>query len=366
MPSSLVLSEALSIPNKINHFSLNDKNNYLEISNLISEKKIDYVVTVARGTSDCAALYLSYMFAKYLGLPTYSMPPSIITLEESKFDFSRALVFIISQSGKSEDLVECHKMVKNMGAKTILISNNLNSPIIKTSNYFFDINAGEEKSVAATKTFVLSLLIILKLVFSTLNNKDINKHIEKLSDHLILDSKNHAKNYFNEARQKIFSNVILDNLDNQNQWNPNILDKTISNGYIISRGVGYAISNEISLKFKELCQEMIEPFSSAEVMHGPKSLIENSFKLFTISLRDKSGMIVAKDSNQIISLTNLHYEITYDENSNTKLRYNTNEMIELDPIIVLSKFYPWIVNYSFEKGLDPDNPRYLTKVTQTF
>ena len=111
---------------------------------------------------------------------------------------------------------------------------------------------------------------------------------------------------------------------------------------------------------------MIEPFSSAEVMHGPKSLIENSFKLFTLSLRDKSGMIVAKDSSQIISLTNLHYEITYDENSNTKLKYNTSEMIELDPIIVLSKFYPWVVNYSFEKGLDPDNPRYLTKVTQTF
>ncbi len=308
MSNSQVLSEALSIPNKINHFILNDKNNYQEISSLISEKKIDYVVTVARGTSDCAALYLSYMFAKYLGLPTYSMPPSIITLEESKFDFSR--------------------------------SNNLTSPIIKTSNYFFDINAGEEKSVAATKTFVLSLLIILKLVFNTLNKKDINKHIEKLSDHLILDSKN--------------------------QWNPNLLDKTISNGYIISRGVGYAISNEISLKFKELCQEMIEPFSSAEVMHGPKSLIQNSFKLFTISLRDKSGMIVAKDSNQIISLTNLHYEITYDKKSNTELLYSPNDMIELDPIIVLSKFYPWIVNYSFEKGLDPDNPRYLTKVTQTF
>ena len=183
-------------------------------------------------------------------------------------------------------------------------------------------------------------MIILKLVFNTLNKKDINKHIEKLSDNLILD--------------------------NQNQWNSNMLDKTISNGYIISRGVGYAISNEISLKFKELCQEMIEPFSSAEVMHGPKSLIENSFKLFTLSLRDKSGMIVGKDSSQIISLTNLHYEITYDENSKTKLRYNTSEMIELDPIIVLSKFYPWIVNYSFEKGLDPDNPRYLTKVTKTF
>ena len=152
----------------------------------------------------------------------------------------------------------------------------------------------------------------------------------------------------------------------QNNWDINCVDSSINTGFILGRGVGFALSNEISLKFKELCQEQIEPFSSAEVMHGPKSLIENSFKLFTISLRDKSGMIVAKDSSQIISLTNLHYEITYDENSNAKLRYNTSEMIELDPIIVLSKFYPWVVNYSFEKGLDPDNPRYLTKVTQTF
>ena len=80
---SVVLDEALSIPDRINNFSLNDKNKYEDISKLILEKKIQYIVTVARGTSDCAALYSSYMFAKYLGLPTYSMPPSFITLEKS-------------------------------------------------------------------------------------------------------------------------------------------------------------------------------------------------------------------------------------------------------------------------------------------
>ena len=124
MNKSIVLTEALSIPKKINYFALNDKNNYRDISKLISQKKIQYIVTVARGTSDCAALYASYMFAKYLGLPTYSMPPSIITLEKSKFDFSKALVIIISQSGMSEDLIECENKSKLMGANTILISNN--------------------------------------------------------------------------------------------------------------------------------------------------------------------------------------------------------------------------------------------------
>ena len=339
MDNSIVLEEALSIPEKIKHFIINDKNNYEYISKLINEKKIQYIVTVARGTSDCVALYASYMFAKYLGLPTYSMPPSIITLENSKFDFSKALVIIISQSGLSADLVECENKSKQMGATTILISNNQKSPMVSTSNFFYYINAGEEKSVAATKTFVLSLLIIQKIIFNTLN-KNINNHIKKISEKLIKDS--------------------------NNQWNPKILNKSVDVGFIIGRGVGYAIANEISLKFKELCQEMIEPFSSAEVMHGPKSLIQDSFKVITMSLKDNSGKIVNKDSQEITKLTNLHYCITFNDKDNKNLFYNSYEFIELDPIIILSKFYPWIVKYSIEKGLDPDKPRYLTKVTKTF
>ena len=338
MNNSILLNEALSIPEKINNFVLSDKNNYENISKLITEKKIQYIVTVARGTSDCAALYASYMFAKYLGLPTYSMPPSIITLEKSQFDFSKALVIIISQSGLSEDLIECESKSKQMGANTVLISNNKKSPMVNSSNFFY-INAGEEKSVAATKTFVLSLIIILKLIFKTLG-KNINKHIEIVSEKLIQDS--------------------------HNQWNAKILDKAVDTGFIIGRGVGYAISNEMSLKFKELSQEMIEPFSSAEVMHGPKSLIQNSFKVFTMSLKDNSGKIVKRDSEEITSLTDLHYEISFNNKNKKNLFYNSYEFIELDPIIILSKFYPWIVNYSIEKGLDPDNPRYLTKVTKTF
>ena len=339
MDNSILLDEALSIPEKINHFILNDKNNYDDVSKLINDKKIQYIVTVARGTSDCAALYASYMFAKYLGLPTYSMPPSIITLENSQFDFSTALVIIISQSGLSADLIECEIKSKQMGATTILICNNQKSSMINTSNYFYYINAGMEKSVAATKTFVLSLLIIQKIIFNTLG-KNINNDIRNISEELIKDSKN--------------------------QWDPKILDKSVDVGFIIGRGVGYAIANEISLKFKELCQEMIEPFSSAEVMHGPKSLIQNSFKVFTMSLKDNSGKVVYKDSKEITKFTNLHYEISFEDKNKKNLLYNSYDFFELDPIIILSKFYPWIVKYSIEKGLDPDKPRYLTKVTKTF
>ena len=338
--SSLVLKEALSIPSCINKFVNNDLNNYDEIAELIKKKKFKFIVTIARGTSDCAALFGSYIFAKYLGLPTYSMPPSIITLEKSKFDFSAALVIVISQSGVSKDLIECEESVRKMGGKTLIISNNTNSPMINRSHYFFNMNADKEKSVAATKTFVMTLLVLLKLTFYSASKKKITSLIDQLSEHLIQDSKN--------------------------QWNVESVDISISTGFILSRGVGFALSNEISLKFKELCQEQIEPFSSAEVMHGPRSLIQNSFKLFILSMNDYSGRSVQKDSKELMRYTNLSYEISFNKSNNLKFFYPSFKLSELDPIVIMTKFYPWVVNYSFKKGLDPDNPRYLTKITQTY
>jgi len=340
MVSSLVLDEALSIPTIVDQFSNADKNPYESIAKLINQKKIKYVVTVARGTSDCAALYSSYIFAKYLGLPTYSMPPSIITLEQSKFDFSEALVLVISQSGKSEDLVECERKSRSMGARTIIITNNVDSPIINEANYFMNMYAGEEKSVAATKTFTQTLLVLIKLVFICLGKKNINDDIKKLSEIIVNDS--------------------------SNEWNADIIDKSINTGFVIGRGVGFALSNEISLKFKELCQEMIEPFSSAEVMHGPKSLIENSFKLFLLGMNDKSGLTVNKDVSELKNYTNLVYEMSSNSNTKSDFFYPSNKILELDSVILMSKFYPWIIRYTIAKDLNPDVPRYLTKVTQTF
>lgn len=340
MDDSLVLEEALSIPTIIDQFSNIDDNPYDSIAQLISQKKIKYVVTIARGTSDCAALYSSYIFAKHLGLPTYSMPPSIITLEQTKFDFSEALVIVISQSGKSTDLVECEKKSRLMGARTVIITNNVDSPIVKEANYFLNMFAREEKSVAATKTFTQTLLVLIKLVFICLGKKNINDDIKKLSEIIVNDS--------------------------INEWNTDIIDKSINTGFIIGRGVGFALSNEISLKFKELCQEMIEPFSSAEVMHGPKSLIENSFKLFLLGMNDKSGLTVNNDVHELKNYTNLIYEMSSNKNVKSDFFYPSNKILELDSVILMSKFYPWIIRYTISKGLNPDEPRYLTKVTQTF
>jgi len=337
--TSKVLEEANSIAEKIAIFNQNDANSYHLIAKKISEKKIKHIITIARGTSDCAALYASYLFAKTLGLTTYSLPPSIITLENSNFDFSNSLIIVISQSGLSEDLIKCEKASREMGGETIILSNNLNSPMVNSANYFFNINAGEEISVAATKTFILSLLNIVKLVAIIKNDKEMLNNILKLPKYL--------------------------NKELNNPWEAELIDKNISNGFIISRGLGYALSTEISLKFKELCQEQIEPFSSAEVMHGPKSLIQNSFKLFTLSLNDPSGRSVKVDAEKLMNITNKVYEIKSNSTNNSNFIFKTLNSPELDSIIIMAKFYPWIIKYTVLKGLNPDKPRYLTKVTRT-
>ena len=336
---SKVLEEALSVAQVISKFNINDKNPYKDLKKNFLNKKIKLIVTVARGTSDCAALYASYLFAKSLGLPTYSLPPSQITLESSKFDFSSALVLIISQSGLSEDLIQCEKSTRLMGALTMILTNNVNSPIIKNANYYFDMYAGKEESVAATKSFILSLLNIIKLVAIISDNHPILNKINNLPD-------------------------IIE-VENQKEWDPSIVDNQLSNGFIVSRGLGYALSTEISLKFKEFCQEQVEPFSSAEVMHGPKSLIQDKFKLFVLILIDKSGRIVSKDTNQLKKMTQKTYEILPESDTHSFFTYKSSNFVELDSVILMSKFYPWIIKYSQLKGLDPDHPRYLTKVTRT-
>ena len=339
MVNSIVLDEALNISQNIENFNTEDKNDYRKVSNLLINKKIKHIVTIARGSSDSVALFASYLIAKTLGITSYSLPPSIITLEKSRFDFSNTLVIIISQSGLSDDLIKCAQECSKMGASILVITNNPSSPIINSADFFFDVNAKEEVSVAATKSYILSLINIIKLVAITSNNKTILKHLEKLPEYI--------------DREK------------DSEWDPRIIDKNISKGFIISRGLGYALSTEISLKFKELSLELIEPFSSAEVMHGPKTLIDDSLKLFILNLNDASGKNVNEDTKLFKQISNKIYFINALEKDSNNFHFNTTEIAEIDSILLMSKFYPMIIRYSMLKGINPDKPRYLSKITKT-
>ena len=190
-----------------------------------------------------------------------------------------------------------------------------------------------------SNSFVLTLVNLTKLVNNICDNKEVINKIEKLPEILWKET--------------------------QSNWDEEIIDSNLQNGFIISRGLGYALSTEISLKFKELCQEQIEPFSSAEVMHGPKSLIQDKFKLFIVTLIDNSGQSISKNVDELKKITNKLFELKPKNSIYSPLSYTSTNLVEIDSIILMSKFYPWIIKYSMLKNLDPDNPRYLTKVTHT-
>ena len=340
MTKCKVLDEANGISDTIENFNLEDKNQYQKIKNTLSRKNIKHLVTIARGSSDSAALFASYLFAKSFGVTTYRLPPSVITLEKSKFDFSKTLVLIISQSGLSEDLIKCSEECRKMGALLIVLTNNPLSPIINNSDFFLNINAKKEESVAATKTYLLSLVNIVKLVAVISNEKILLKHIINLP--------NYIEKEFNQ------------------EWDPGLVNNSISKGFVISRGLGHALSTEISLKFKEFCLELLEPFSSAEVMHGPKSLIDNSLKIISLSLNDASGISVLQEIKTFKTITDYVYSINSNHSNSLDLHYNSINIPEIDSLLIMAKFYPWIIKYTILKGMDPDKPRYLSKITNTF
>ncbi len=339
LSKSIVFQESLSIPERIKNFINNDRNNYQAVSRLLRSKKITNVITIARGTSDNVALFSSYLITKHFGLPVSSLPPSLITLEKSKINLSNSIVIIISQSAKSKDLIECGKQVKKMGAISILISNNSQSPIIQHCDHFLYLNAGVELGIAATKTFVLSLIVIIKIIYKNIDDK-IDKKINLLSQRLIQDE--------------------------SNNWTISKINRKINTGLIISRGIGLPLAYEISLKFKELTQEFMMPYSSAEVFHGPRSLIDEKTKIFSLTMRDRSSGSTKDDLKKIKRLTPNNYEFSTKFNYKNNFYSSLSPVSYLDPIAIMSKFYPWIIKYAFLKGLDPDKPRYLKKVTDTF
>jgi glucosamine--fructose-6-phosphate aminotransferase (isomerizing) len=339
LSKSIVFQESLSIPERIKNFINNDRNNYQAVSRLLRSKKITNVITIARGTSDNVALFSSYLITKHFGLPVSSLPPSLITLEKSKINLANSIVIIISQSAKSKDLIECGKQVKKMGAISILISNNSQSPIIQHCDHFLYLNAGVELGIAATKTFVLSLIVIIKIIYKNIDDK-IDKKINLLSQRLIQDE--------------------------SNNWTISKINRKINTGLIISRGIGLPLAYEISLKFKELTQEFMMPYSSAEVFHGPRSLIDEKTKIFSLTMRDRSSGSIKDDLKKIKRLTPNNYEFSTKFNYKNNFYSSLSPVSYLDPIAIMSKFYPWIIKYAFLKGLDPDKPRYLKKVTDTF
>lgn len=300
----------------------------------------DVAMTLARGSSDHAASYFAYLTMQHLGVPVASLPMSVVTLRQSPLRVKGQAVFAFSQSGQSPDIIDSLSLLRERVALSVALVNAEHSPLADASAYTLPLCAGAEHSVAATKSFIATLSASARLVAYWAN------------DQALLEAGNLLPAGLRDACTQDWSKAIDTLRDAQRLL-------------VIGRGAGFAIAQEAALKFKETSTLQAEAFSSAEVRHGPMALIDENYPLLIFAPRgvEQAGLLtLARDMRQRSARVLL---AAPDDVAERDLTLSQAAHPDLDPILAIQSFYVMAAALAEARGLDPDQPRFLSKVTRT-
>jgi glutamine---fructose-6-phosphate transaminase (isomerizing) len=298
------------------------------------------VVTCARGSSDHAATFARYLIETRLGLLTSSAAPSVSSVYEAATDLAGTVLLTISQSGASPDLLAVVSRAREAGARIVALVNAERSPLAQLADELLPLHAGAERSVAATKSYIASLAAIVQLVAAWSGDQALAAALE-------------------QAPQLLARAWQLD-------WSAAVRRLVAaSNLYVIGRGPGLGIAQEAALKFKETCGLHAEAVSAAELRHGPMALVHAGFPLLVFSQNDESraGIVqlatelAARGADVLLAGTPLAHTTELPTEG-------THPVIE--PLLFAESFYRMANALSIARGLDPDAPPHLRKVTETF
>ncbi|MCV3239462.1 SIS domain-containing protein [Mesorhizobium sp. ZC-5] len=299
-----------------------------------------FLVTVARGSSDHVASFMKYAVELTAGIPVASVGPSVASIYGAQLRLAGSACLSISQSGKSPDIVAMAEEAKRGGALTIALTNTADSPLARASDHAIDIAAGVEKSVAATKTFVNSAVAGLALLAHCTDDQALLAALGELPQHF---------------RKAIGCDWM--------QLAGALEDA--SSLFILGRGPSFAIANEAALKFKETCGMHAEAYSAAEVMHGPLALVTPGFPVLALAARDRSEPSMAETA-EALGEKQAAVFITSDKAAKaTRLPFAATGHPLTDPLALIVSFYAFVEAFARHRGLNPDEPRNLKKVTET-
>lgn len=298
------------------------------------------VVTVARGSSDHAATLLKYAVEIHLGLPVASVGPSVASVYGARMRLGRAVAVAVSQSGRSPDIVAMAKAAREGGALTVAVVNDPASPLAETADFPVDIAAGPERSVAATKTFVASAAAGLALVAAWKGDDDLMRALRALPEAL---------------RRAIGCD-----------WSPFAAalegDPSL---FILGRGPAIAIAGEAALKFKETCGMHAEAYSAAEVMHGPLALLAPGFPVLALAAADAAEPYLAGAADRLAGKGAAVFATSDAVKTARALPFVRAAHPLADPLPLVTAFYAFVEKLARTRGLDPDQPPHLKKVTET-
>jgi glutamine---fructose-6-phosphate transaminase (isomerizing) len=312
-----------------------------EAARRVKARKPAFVVTIARGSSDHAALFLKYAVEIRLGLACASLGPSIASLYRAPLRLGGAVAVTISQSGRSPDIVAMQQAAKDAGAMTIALVNDVNSPVAEEADALLPLHAGPEHSVAATKSMIASLIAGVSLVAGWAEDADLIAALDRLP--AILDASSDPP--------------------------PEAAVATLASAtslFVIGRGATFAIAAEAALKLKETSAIHAEAFSSAEVLHGPAGVIGPGFPVLAFAPADaaREGFLVTVDRLASFGAAPLVIDVEKHSRWPTLVAPDGGHPL-LTPIVALHAFYRLAEATACRRGRDPDQPPHLMKVTRT-
>jgi len=335
-----MLVEAREAPTAVANQLAQDSWAYRDLGSLLRSQPPNSLLTVARGSSDHAAHYAAYLIMARMGRLVTSLPMSLVTLYQSKIACRGLASFAFSQSGQSPDLVEPTRYFREGGAMTSAFVNDPASPLARAAQWVFPLHAGAESSVAASKSVIAQMSAGARLVAAWQNDGALQSALSALP--LVL-SRAAAADW--SAGLEVLQDA----------------DRLL----VIGRGLGLPVALEAALKFKETCAIQAEAFSGAEVQHGPMALIEEGYPLLVFAPRGpaQAGLLALADTMRSRGARVLLAAPA--GTPRTSLPIAETALAELDPISMLQSFYPMVEALSRSRGLDPDRPRHLNKVTRT-
>jgi glucosamine--fructose-6-phosphate aminotransferase (isomerizing) len=297
------------------------------------------VVTCGRGSSDHAATFAKYLIEMRLGIPTSSAALSVSSIYGAQPMLDGAVFLALSQSGRSPDLLAAAEAAKDAGAFVIALVNMEGSPLEILADAFIPLNAGVEKSVAATKSYIASLSALIHLVAAWSNDADLERALARLPD--LLDQ-----------------NGAMD-------WRAGVdRFKGARDLYVIGRGLGFGVAQEAALKLKETCSLHAEAFSAAEVRHGPMAIVGRGFPVLMLAQDDET-----KDSVTELAAEFVERGADVAVAGATCPCALTLPVLAADPVIepvlLIQNFYKMAAALALARGCDPDHPPHLNKVTET-
>lgn len=295
------------------------------------------VIVCGRGSSGHVGVYLRYLIETRIGLLVSAAAPSIVTAYRRRPDMRNALFVVISQSGRSPDLVMATQYARESGALTLAIVNDETSPAAAAADLVLPIGAGPEHAVAATKTVALSMLAGVQLLAALTGDDDLRDGLCRVPDRL------------EKVRACDWS-----------RWGNSVA--TAPATFVASRGYGLGTAREIALKITEILRLPALGYSAAELRHGPRAAIT---PLTPVLLLRQNDEVAATVDELMSDLRNAGETIFSAGGPAGTLPWIGDDHPICDAVAMLIPAYTAIEAAARRHGLDPDKPPHLSKVTRT-